>query len=553
MKKIVVLGAVAVVLGGGYAALWNYNAGHLKDETHQGIVKIMGFTGPDSITYKAIETKGFPGNITISLKDVNFNFANLVKAHVDGLDVIRGVFSNTLTEKLEGNLSVSGGPFTPDGQAFEINYKGSADAYDKVSFNGNEFTKFLTGKLTMNPLAGMEMPKEFKANFFLDNFQSFEAAGSSGEYTDKKSGKSLLKSGPVDFKLSVDKIDEDSHKISLRLSGKDIEASPEFDALIQSTAKNIGTMTGNDMSFISFYTLSAMGKASFDMDMTYKGITNPDAMGKKDETFDLDLAKLDSSDALHTSKSHGHVVVKVGQDKTVKQGSIKLDGTYQATPAMTEYLKNIYKGMAQAELDKAAEEQPMNEGEEPDPANQMKLNFARTFIMNADRLVPDLSKLGEIKSSIDIEFTNEKEKTFTADVSFVTAKYGVIIKASGKREDPDKQVATVEINLKNYEYIVNNGFDYVTEIADIMKEGTNGATNFSLDPAMKGRILEFLNKIAEKKEAGSKDMTIKISIDGPKIKVGSMELAEVMMNLMMMMAGPQANPTNELPAEPKAN
>jgi hypothetical protein len=528
MKKIVILGAFVLVLGGGYTGLWHYNAGHLKQEIENGITIAKGFVGPDAVKYTAIETSGFPAHMTVGIKGLDLNVLGLAKLHCDAYDITRGIFSNTLQDRTEGDIALSTGPIPgslPD--TLELTYKPAKDAHNKVHFKGNEFIQFLTGKMSLNPFQGKKLDASL-----IDEFESYESKTSGAELVEAKSGKAFFKTGPIDTKFTIDRIDPVSHKISFKTQVTDMELTEELDKFVKQIQEQVFKAAGQDTSFVSLMNISANGKSNMDVEINYKGITDPSAAGKQDMNFDLEIAKFNSSDKMQSGTMHGNFAGTIGKDKEPKAISINMEGTYQATPALTEYLKMTYKKLAQIELDRTAEDQAALEGETVDWAKIISHGIS----MHADRILPDLDKLGVIKYAVDVKYDGHSHSADINNISILTDKYGLIVNGKAHIEPAQKPKVSLMITLKNHEQMFGVLFDYVIDMLAIANESSPGKMNLPpVDKGLKTKLPEFLSKVAEKHADGTKDLTFKIDIDGDHIRIGDKEPGELLMNLMMLM------------------
>jgi hypothetical protein len=540
MKKIIVLGAAVVLLGGGYTGLWHYNANHLKQEMRADapanmkipvFEQLLSIVGKDVLSYGSVETSGFPGAISLDFKDVNLKIANVFKAHMDSYHIKRSISSNTFTDSVDGDVTITAGPFAENVPATELVVKFAPGNKGEIQFKGSQLTNFLTGKLSMDPFHGKS-----GSWALLNDFESLEGKTTGFEIADKKSGKALMKSAGSDFKLTAARLDPLSHKISLQYKSTDSEITPEFDTYVQTVGKSLmeaaARMAGtplqqSDMSVFSLMKFSVAGKTNTEIDVSYKGVTDFTGFEKSDNEIDLEINKLDSTNKLSTSKAQGRVNIKF-KKAIPQEGLVKFDTTFRVTAEYIAFIRNLYKEMGKT----ISEQEAKGNIQEKDADTQRGL-----FLMkNMDQIVPDLDKQGDIKFGMDIKFDVDKKSATINNYSLVTDKYGFIVKGSGNFADMAKPDGYLDISLKNHTELVSDLFDYVTKMVDLFKQTEPAMKDFTIDPALKKVIDEFLVKIAEKSADGSKDLLIKLSIKGDKVKIGTMEAAEAAMTLMMMFA-----------------
>ncbi len=437
------------------------------------------------------------------------------------------MFSNSLTEKIPSDINFSVSPVLTHGEPMEFDFV-TKDGSAEITFKGNEFFNFLMGRLNLNPLKGEHDTVEKFRDIMLNDFESFEAKSSSSQIVDKKSGKNYIQSGPSQSKVTMARIDEDSHKISVSYSLKDMEFSPYLDQALVTLADKIHATTGADTTVLKFMHLSAYGKSSQELDMTYKGPTNFAPLATKGGTFDIDISKYESTNDMQKASMKGKVLVKLGKNNVAEEVNVNVDGTFQATKAFQDYFKTMYKEIARAELDRMAEghSAPADAQQQAQAAQMIE----HVFTMYGDRIFPDIAALGEIKSHVDVFYKHES-KSFKLDTSFVTDKFGFMVKGDGTM---DKSL-DLELTIKNYKEFLDALYAYSKDMLDIANEVTQGGVKFELKDEMKLHVIELLQKMAEPMAADAKDMVIKIHVEGNEVKVGKMNAPELFMAFMMLM------------------
>lgn len=524
MKKIVVLGAAGVILAGGYAGMWHLNAGHVKADAVAGLEKLKGFMAPGDVTYSSIDSSGFPGGIATSVNALKLNYANVIKMDIPSYTITRGIWCNTYADKFGGDIALTFGPFADKADAIELVYKASPDASSKLTLKGNQYLDFIKGKIGMDPIKGRQISPAL-----LDDFSAFEVKASHYEILDKKTGKPLLKSGPVQMKIKADRLDESSHKISFQVSVVDQEATPDADLFINKLLgeykDTLQAFTGNPFMGLNISRASANGKENVELDVSYSGVTDPNVLGQKDISMDFQINKYNAKNNLLAAKMNGGFSLKMNKEKQPTDVSVKFDGTMQASAAFTENLKVVLKDLATN----------MAAAENQEGAEQQLVKTSAVMAKMAG-LLPDMHTWGEIKESVDLTY-NEASKNFELKtLSIMTDKFGMAFSGAANMSDAAKPKAHLDIQLKNYDVIVSGLFDTASQVIEMMKEENGGQAPFNLDPELKKNFTAFLEKIAEKHEPGAKDLTIKISADGDQVKVGNMNGGEAMMSLMMLMA-----------------
>lgn len=527
MKKIIIPGAVVVVLLGAYTGLWYHNDGRLVKDAESGLAQVQAAIGPQILTYSSIKGSGFPGSPAVSVKDIKVNLMGLAELKTDAFTLKRGIFTNCISQETAGDIKLTISPAITQGEAIEWDFK-TKDGKTTVSFSGNEFMNFVTGRLALNPLKDKNISLNNAAEILLNEFKSIESSSASSEMLDVKSGKALISTGPSAAKFSVERIDDTSHKVKLSYSMKDMEVSPEFDKMLASFADKLQAQTGADTSFLKFMRFSAYGKASSEIDLAYKGPTQLEAIKSKGGEFDVEIAKYESSDNMQKSSMKGHVFIKIGSDHNPEIVNVNLDGSYQATPAFQEYVKSMYKQIAQAQLDKMAET-PFNP--EVQQQQQIAAMLEQIFTMYGDRIFPDLAKMGPIKTSVDFKY-NQGSKAFSTNVSLLTDKYGFVIRGDGTA---DQKKLDLEVTIKNYREFIEALYTYSKDMIEIANEVTKGTVNFNLNDKLKLKLLELLEKMGESGNKDVKDLVIHISINGDQVKVGKMTAPELVMAFMMLL------------------
>lgn len=508
MKKIIILGLTGTILAGGYAGVWHYNAGNLKNEFNGEFDKLSKQAKDNgaNVSIASVSTSGFPGNIKLNLNQLSMESKDL-SAKMAGISIERGISSNKLSLTDWSDLDIKAGEF-------DLTAKTGKGNYFCIQFSDNQFFNFLTGKLSFNPFKG-----DSAASDALKTFKSFEWNNTSDhELVDKKSGEALVKHGPSNLSLTVDVADKAASKIAFKALLKDLEFTKAFDTFLQKMSPDQNIKASN---------LSIAGKSNLDIDMTYTGLTDLELLGKQDVNFKLDIDKYDSSSALGEGKTNGSMNIKIGADKNPVEGAIKLNATYKFTPEFGKYFKETME----LALENILAMEKSSLGNEVSNIEDMKIIFG-----NMDVLFPNMDQLGEIKYAMDMDFNVADRKLNLKDFSFSTENYAVSLKGNGNLTDLTKPEVKGELFIKNYEEFATIIFDYVKRVEKLMKDNNKLSADIVIDPAIKQKIVEFLKNLAGKQAAESKDLKLELSISGDKIKIGEMDGPAAMMMLMMLFA-----------------
>jgi len=533
MKKLTVLGAVAIVLGIGYTGLWHYNATNLVEDSRNHIDQLDKANQP-AISVTSVESTGFPTSMTLELKDINVKAFDMFKAQVDTYFISRGIFTNSYKTKSHGNVTVSITAPNPE-DSLELIFKPGTQSTAEVQFRGNQFIQFLMGRMKMSPVLDSE--KQWN---LLTELRCFDWADTGHELIEKRSGKTFIKHGPSSTKIKLDQIDDHTYDVDLKLSIKDLEYSPELDKRLATWGEAFspmisaysGTPTYPIHKFISF---SATGKNSTELEATYKGPLSPSNLGQGDIDFDLDISKYQTSNKFQTGNLQLKFAGQLTKDKFIKDATFKLAGTLKTTQDFTDFVTLTFKTMAQDELDKAAEDKVPTEF-----SMEHWYEFLQyVFILHANRILPDLTKWGEVKYALDFKIDKANKKNQLNEFSLITDKFGIRIKGFADMTKANSRNDSLEITLVNKKEIVERLYAYATELLDISKETTKNDFNIKLDPGLKQHILDLINKVEEKQAEESPDSTIKITMTGDKLTIGTMDSAQVLMTFMALVFSQQ--------------
>jgi len=530
MKKLIILIAIAAILLGGYTALWHKNAAHLKEDVEKGTVDLNKELGHDALSYASIDTSGYPGNITLKVKDAKFQLADNFDIHTDALDIARGFLNNTFTSRMD-NLYLTFPQITPDDKPVQLHIKSANDAYTLLTFRENQLMNFLSGKLSMQPVQNITLNWK-KA---LENFQSYEFKNSSLEIIDENTGNTILTSGPARTKLVIEPTGPISHKIDLEVSVVDQKFTPKFESLIQTIAKQIEQATSMNVTDFYALNLSSLGNINLDLHTIYNGRTDFSTDNVTDWQSNLVISKFDYSDRMESGKMDGNFLVKTKEgaknnDQLV--GSIDFKGSFLASPEMKDYLKQHYTEVANVLIANPPKNLEANQ------EYQLQALMAHYLVKYADLIIPDIAKMGEIKSALDVKFDIENQSFLLNDLSTAMNTYAIILKSIGNFELAGNPKGIMDITLKNYELLVSDLVDYAAKIVQIYNEETHAKMNIDLNDAFKKKLTTFLNTVATKSESDSNNMTIKISIDGDNVKIGGMDANQALMGLMMTLGQP---------------
>lgn len=542
MKKTFIYGgAFTVALLGTYAGLWHVNSGHLAQETGDLLSGIQQGMGGQILTYSSINSEGFPGSPTVSIKNPKISIPNAIEISTPKLNLIRSIFHNSIAESIPEDLLFKISAPLTGGAPLNFTYR-TAGGRAEATFRGNSFMNFLTTKLSLNPLKGQDISEDNIKSLILNDFESFEVKNNSSELSSNESDKTILKSGPSKFKLSMNQIAENNHRIDLIFSSKDTEYTEEADKIMVKLADILQQISGQKTSYLKFMKPSAYGKINSNIDLSYKGPLDLQAFETTGGTIEVDIKDYEGSDNMQNHKAKGNILINMAKGQLLDLLKVKLDGSMKVTKEFQDFITQLYKSMAQAQLDQMA-----SAGDTPNADHEKVVDMLDHILtMYSDKIIPDFSKMGELKYAVDLNY-NHNDNSFNGDVSFSTDHFGFSLKGEGQ-----PQKLNIELTLKNYQEFIDTLYNYSRGLLEVAHEVSNGTVNIQLKDEMKHQIIELLKKLAEKQEAGSKDMIIKLAVDGDQVKIGNLSMPELMMTMMMLAPMLQGMESQANPALPQA-
>lgn len=527
MRTMVLLGlsVFIVIICGTYSMAWYMQSRALESAVKDGITSLNA--KHSYITYEAIETSGYPSDITVTI--TNPRFSGRVDEFLKQFDASANAQKIPAWEEelvLNGNLSFSVNVFA---NHFTLSVNGNPHNTSKIAGK----THAIATKTEGATQCALQFSSRFgifgtlwdfqsltlrKPEDFLQDLALFDCSAPAYSVTDRNNNDVLMTGGNSRIIISNDEGEGDNRNIRAYLQSKDQEVTEKGDELMKSYM----------LAFSADYPFppssSLYGKRNVDLDFSYNGpIPYPKEL--KSTPLDMRLSKFSLSNRVYNSEASFHFTNgKAGADRMTKL-------VFNAKSSFSEQYNQLLEGMVRGFV------LQLYSPFVPQPADIQPL--IRKY--SADDLyriiypaIPHMHTLGNISQSLDFSYQGNEDlsvgKVTFSGLDLSSAPYGI----SGKGDIQFAQnqpfpVANVGLSCNNCPRLVDDVADYSQRLQRVIATlSENNARFTAIDDPLAEGLKAFLSGLAEpSQQPGVFNYTI-VSDGTSNLTISGKSLAEVM-------------------------
>jgi hypothetical protein len=533
-----------LIVSGGYVMTWYIQAAQTRTLIENAIARINA--KHPLLTYAAIETSGFPKDVTVS--------------------IIKPRFSGRIDELLKelaptpawSNLPQWSEDITLDGSiAFTVNALSNRYA---MTINGGWSSQdtlgdkviALHGQSKGNVVCVLELERfglfthmwdftaiERNKDAIMSEFRLFDCSAAGSTISETASGETIMENGPTRFYVSKSAQYNNTQQLRFYLKAADSEITAKGDEIF----KHYFDMLSPDRPVPLNW--SVYGKQNIEIDMDYAGPGRWNTLQPKDAVFAVNVNKFDITNNVYRTDFTLHVSNAVAGDIITSRLA------FNAHSIFSEHYDTLVRGVVRgiiADMYKNKDNvsydlvKPLMEKYTPEQAYAL-----------AEPIIPNFFSLGKMTQAMDVQYEGKNYfssgNVTLASMELSAAPYGITGKGAGKIiQGSPIPAANLNLLCSNCLRLVDDMAAYGERLQRFAQAGRDElAPPATLDPRLVEGIKTLLTTIGKPADASA--LAFDFSSDGAgNFVLNGKNIAEVMTLYSQLVAPYLQKPEAAAPA-----